>query len=72
MIKDTYDKVEEVLQSNYKKLLSCFYVWVDVNRYFDSPEPEDCKDFYDWPSLIYCVINHPQYTQHLFEFDLTT
>ena len=68
--KDNYDLVEEVLRSDYNKLLECFYVWVDVNRYYDMPEPESCKDFYDWNSLICCVISYTQYTQHLFDFEL--
>ena len=67
---ELHDKVEEVLKNDYNKLLQCFHIWVDINRYYDMPEPENCKDFYDWYSLIYCVIDHAQYTQHLFDFEL--
>ena len=68
--KDNYDLVEEVLRNDYNKLLECFNVWVDINRYYDMSEPENCKDFYDWNSLIWCVINNTKYTQHLFDFEL--
>jgi len=67
---ELYDKVEEVLKSDHNKLLQCFHIWVDINRYYDMPEPENCRDFYDWYSLIYCVIDHAQYTQDLFDFKL--
>ena len=67
---DVYDKVYEVLRCNYNKLLQCFHVWVDVNRYYDVPTPEDCRDFYDWNSLIYCTIENSHLTQHIFDFNL--
>ena len=67
---DVYSMVEEVLRNDYDKLLHCFHVWVDTNRYFDVPTPEDCKDFYDWHSLIYCTIKNARYTQDLFDFNL--
>jgi hypothetical protein len=67
---DVYDMVEEVLRNDYDKFIQCFHVWVDVNRYYDEFTPDDSKDFHDWFSLIYCVIENPQYTQHLFEFEL--
>ena len=67
---DLYDRVEEVLTKDYDKLLHCHQVWTDTNRYFDEPVPEDCKDFHDWTSLIYCTIENSQYTQHLFDFNL--
>ena len=65
-----YGKVENVLKNDYSKLLECFHVWVDVNRYYDVPEPENCRDFHDWNSLINCVIENTRHTQHLFEFNL--
>ena len=67
---DVYDKVEEVLSKDYMKLIECIRVWKDVNRYYDTPEPENCNDFYDWSRLIYCTIKNSRYTQHLFNFNL--
>jgi hypothetical protein len=67
---DVYDMVYEVLRNDYDKLLQCFEVWIDTNRYFDERTPEDCNDFYDWNSLIYCTIENSRYTQHLFDFNL--
>jgi len=37
---DVYDTVYEVLSKDYNKLLQCFHVWVDVNRYYDVPNPK--------------------------------
>lgn len=67
---DIYSEVYEVLSTDYNKLLQCFHVWVDVNRYYDVPTPEDCRDFYDWNSLVYCTISNSHLTQHIFDFNL--
>ena len=67
---ELYDKIEEVIKNDYVKLLQCFSVWKEVNKYYDERTPEDCKDFHDYTSLIYCIIAYPQYTQHLFDFEL--
>jgi len=67
---DTYDKVYEVLRSDYDKLLQCHKVWTDINKYYDEPIPSECGDFHDWFSLIMCVIENSKYTHHIFEFEL--
>ena len=67
---DVYDKVYEVLRTDYNKLLQCFDIWVMINRYYDIPTPEDCRDFSDWYSLVYCTIENSHLTQHIFDFNL--
>ncbi len=67
---DIYDMVEEVLRNDYLKLLQCHRVWTDINKYYDERTPEDCRDFHDWFSLIYCVIENSHLTQHIFDFNL--
>lgn len=67
---DVYSMVQEVLRNDYDKLLQCFHVWVDINRYYDERTPKDCRDFSDWFSLIFCTIENSHLTQHIFNFNL--
>ena len=67
---DNYDRIEKVLKNNNNIFLQCFDVWVDVNKYFDEPSPTKWSEFFDKFSLINCVIENSQYTQHLFDFEL--
>ena len=69
-MEDIYDKVYEALRSDYNKFLQCFYVWIEVNRYYDEPIPESCNEFSDWSSLIYCTMQNSHITNHLFNFNL--
>lgn len=72
---EAYDKVQEVLYNDFNKFIQAFHVWVDVNKYDNESIPVEEPgwqhfEFTDWHSLVNCVLENTQYTQHLFEFEL--